>query len=216
LGSTPNADSSDPAWVDSDAPVGVCSSYQIATMTTERAIERKTALLEELLAALGEEWAGYEALEELLESGDYGDLNKGDIVTAKQKIHSATQHEEQAIDALEKSIEKLQDALSALGYEPEPTPSPGKAINPNPADGAGWVGVNADLSWTAGTNAASHDVYFGTSNPPPFINNQTATTFDPDRMTADIWYYWRIDAVNPGGTTTGTVWSFRTSSIPDP
>ncbi|MHC4890719.1 MAG: LamG domain-containing protein, partial [Planctomycetota bacterium] len=104
-------------WVDSDAPIGICNPYLIATMEIERAIERKTALLEELLGALADEWAAYEALEELLGSGDYGDLNKGDIVKAKQKIHSATQHEEQSIDALEKSIEKLDDALNALGIE---------------------------------------------------------------------------------------------------
>ncbi|MHC4462499.1 MAG: LamG domain-containing protein [Planctomycetota bacterium] len=121
LGSDPfAADDSDPAWVESDAPIGICNPYLTATMATERALERKTAILEELLAALAEEWTAYEALEELLESGDYGDLNKGDIVKAKQKIHSATQHQEQAIDALEKSVEKLQDALNALGYEPEP------------------------------------------------------------------------------------------------
>jgi len=89
-------------------------------MAAERVIERKIALIEELLAALAQEWAGYEVIEELLESGDYGDMYKGDIVTAKQKIHSATQHEEQSIDALEKSLEKLKDALSALDYEPEP------------------------------------------------------------------------------------------------
>jgi len=122
LGSTPDADESDPAWIDSDAPVSICSLYQIATLAADRAVERKTALLEELLAALAQEWAAYETLEELFESGDYGDLNKGDIVTAKQKIHSAIQHEEQSIDALEKSIEKLKDALSALGYEAEPPP----------------------------------------------------------------------------------------------
>jgi len=122
LGSTPDPDESDPTWVESDAPVGICRLYQIATMAAERAVERKTVMLEELLAALAEEWVAYETLEELFESGDYGDLNKGDIVTAKQKIHSAIQHEEQSIDALEKSIEKLKDALSALGYEPEPPP----------------------------------------------------------------------------------------------
>ncbi|MHC4462430.1 MAG: LamG domain-containing protein [Planctomycetota bacterium] len=122
LGSTPNPDVSDPAWEDSDAPIGICNPYLIATRATDGAVERKTAMLEELLVALAQEWTAYEALEELLEGGDYGDLNKGDIVTAKQKIHSATQHEEQAIDALEKSIEKLKDALSALGYEPEPPP----------------------------------------------------------------------------------------------
>ncbi len=212
LGSTPNPDVSDPAWVKSDAPVGICSLYQIATMAAERALGRKTALLEELLAALAEEWTACEALEELLESGDYGDLNKGDIVTAKQKIHSATQHGEQAIDALEKSIEKLEDALSALGYEPEPPPPPpGQASNPNPADGARWVSPYANLSWTAGSNAVSHDVYFGTTSPGTFRGNQTATTFDPGTMAYGATYYWRIDEVNPSGTTTGTVWSFITT-----
>ena len=214
LGSTPNVDNSDPAWVDSDAPVGICSLYQIATLATERALERKLAMLEELLAALAEEWAAYEALEEWLESGDYGDLNKGDIVTAKQKIHSATQHGEQSIDALGKSIEKLKDALSVLGYEPEPPPPPpGQASNPNPADRATGVSPYADLSWTAGSDAVSHDVYFGATSPGTFRGNQTATTFDPGTMAEGTTYYWRIDEVNAGGTTTGTVWIFTTGGI---
>ncbi len=211
LGSTPNPDVSDPAWIESDAPIGICSLYQIATMAVERALERKLAMLEELLAALAEDWTAYEALQEWLENGDYGDLNKGDIVTAKQKIHSATQHEEQSIDALEKSIEKLEDALSALGYEPPPPPPPpGQASNPNPADGPRSVFINADLSWTAGSNAVSHDVYFGTTSPGTFRGNQTSTTFDPGTMASYTTYYWRIDEVNPSGTTTGTVWTFRT------
>ncbi len=126
-------------------------------------------------------------------------------------LPAATQHEEQSIDALEKSIEKLEDALSALGYEPPPPPPPpGQASNPNPANGATGVSTNADLSWTAGSNAVSHDVYFGTTSPPPFIHNQTSTTFDPGTMASYTTYYWRIDEVNPGGTTIGTVWTFRT------
>ena len=134
-------------------------------------------------------------------------MNKGDIVTAKQKIHSATQHEEQSIDALEKSIEKLEDALSALGYNPA-----GQATNPNPANGATSVDTFADLNWTADPNATSHDVYFGRSSPPPFIGNQTATTFDPGIMAGNTTYYWRVDEVNPSWTTTGTVWTFRTAA----
>jgi hypothetical protein len=90
---------------------------------------------------------------------------------------------------------------------------PGQATNPNPSDLATDVGINADLSWTAGTGASSHDVYFGT-NPTPgagqFQGNQTTATFDPGVMDAETTYYWRIDEVNPVGTTTGTVWSFTT------
>ena len=93
---------------------------------------------------------------------------------------------------------------------------PGKAINPNPADGATGIGINADLSWTAGVDATSHDVYFGTTDPPAFIWNRTAKTFDPGTMTIRTTYYWRIDEVNAWGKTTGTVWSFTTEWGPPP
>ena len=82
------------------------------------------------------------------------------------------------------------------------------AWTPNPADGVAYVATNATLSWTAGSYATSHDVYFGTTNPPPFVQNQTGTTFNPV-MAADTTYYWRIDEVD-GGTYTGDVWSFTT------
>jgi hypothetical protein len=183
--------------------------YELAIIRTEDAIAKKVEVLERISAELEKEWAAYEVLEELLESGDYGDLDKGDIVTAKQKIHSAIQHQEQTIDALEKSIAKLKDALSALGYDPA-----GQASNPNPANGATSVDIFADLDWTAGPKTVSHDVYFGTTNPPAFIGNQTATTFDPGIMAGTTTYYWRIDEVNPSWTTTGTVWSFTTSFRP--
>ncbi|MBC8481695.1 MAG: fibronectin type III domain-containing protein [Planctomycetes bacterium] len=81
------------------------------------------------------------------------------------------------------------------------------------------VSITADLSWTAGANATSHSVYFGT-NPTPgageFQINQPGTTFDPDTMVAGTTYYWRIDEVGFGGTTTGEVWSFRAESLGTP
>jgi hypothetical protein len=94
------------------------------------------------------------------------------------------------------------------------TPLPEPANNPNPPDGVSFGDFNADLSWTAGTRAASHDVYFGTSNLPPFIHNQTSTTFDPGEMTIGAKYYWRIDEVNSSGKTTGKVWSFTIMTPP--
>ncbi|MHC4281777.1 MAG: right-handed parallel beta-helix repeat-containing protein, partial [Planctomycetota bacterium] len=95
-------------------------------------------------------------------------------------------------------------------------PSPGQASNPNPTDGETWVSTNADLSWKAGSYATSHDVYFGTSSTPPFIANQTYTTFEPGRMNPGTTYYWRIDEVNKWGKTTGLVWSFTTIEGPLP
>jgi hypothetical protein len=89
-----------------------------------------------------------------------------------------------------------------------------KARNPLPSDGAMDVSVSAYLSWTAGFGAKSHDVYFGTANPPPFVINQNNTTFEPGPLSLDTTYYWRIDEVNPYGTTIGPVWSFTTRARP--
>ncbi len=92
-------------------------------------------------------------------------------------------------------------------------PLPAQASNPHPYDYARGVDINADLSWTAGSRATSHDVYFGTSNPPPFIGNQTAETFDPCTMAEYTIYYWRIDQLNGWGKTTGQVWAFTTMGL---
>jgi len=95
-------------------------------------------------------------------------------------------------------------------------PLPARASNPHPYNAVRDVDTNADLSWTAGSDAESHDVYFGTTNPPLFIRNQTATIFDPGAMAGNTTYYWRIDEVNMWGTTTGTVWRFTTGWGPPP
>src|SRR6185503_6660914 len=75
-------------------------------------------------------------------------------------------------------------------------PVPGAASSPSPANGATLVDKNADLSWTAGSNAASHDVRFGTANPPPFVVNQAGTTYDPGTLAVNTTYFWRIDEIN--------------------
>jgi hypothetical protein len=88
--------------------------------------------------------------------------------------------------------------------------APGAASNPNPASGATNVSLTQDLTWSAGSGATSHDVYFGTTSPGTFRGNQAGTTFDTGTMAGGTTYYWRIDEKNAGGTTTGTVWSFAT------
>jgi hypothetical protein len=90
---------------------------------------------------------------------------------------------------------------------------PGQASNPDPPDGENKLQNPVTLSWTAGTDATSHDVYFGTDSTPDsgeFQGNQAGTTFDPGNLASKTDYYWRIDEVNAQGTTTGTVWTFKT------
>jgi hypothetical protein len=90
---------------------------------------------------------------------------------------------------------------------------PRKARGPNPFNNAIDGTPYTDLKWTAGSGAISHDVYFDTTNPPAFADNQTETTFDPCRLELDTLYYWRIDEVNDSNIViTGDVWSFTTVS----
>ncbi len=96
---------------------------------------------------------------------------------------------------------------------------PGAATNPSPADDATGVAVDVTLSWTAGTGATSHDVYFGASpilGAESFVGNQDENTFTPPALVPSATYYWRIDEVNAVGATTGAVWSFTTGATCTP
>ncbi len=80
-----------------------------------RAINNKETVLWISDLAFDKEWLASAALEIMLDSGDYGNLSKADIVKAKQTILSAMQQQEQSLDALEKSIENLEEVLTVLG-----------------------------------------------------------------------------------------------------
>ncbi len=91
----------------------------------------------------------------------------------------------------------------------------GWARDPSPADGAADAAENAVLSWTAGLNASSHAVYFGTT---PELGTadlkamQPGTSYNPGALDWGTTYYWRIDETNPIGVSTGLVWSFTTAT----
>ncbi len=103
------------------------------------------------------------------------------------------------------------------------------ALGPEPADGALVEDTWANLSWSPGELAVSHDVYIGDNFDD--INNGAESTFQgnqtetfivvgfpgfafPDGLVPGTTYYWRIDEVNdaePNSPWKGDVWSF---SIP--
>ena len=91
---------------------------------------------------------------------------------------------------------------------------PAQAGSPNPPNGAATVSRTSDLTWTADPGVTSHNVYFGTASPPPFVCNQTSTIFDPGTMAYDSKYYWRIDEQNKWSMTTGQSWDFSTLLSP--
>jgi len=100
------------------------------------------------------------------------------------------------------------------------------ATNPKPEDGAIYKDHQANLTWTAGFKATSHDVYFGDSfadvkdgTDSTFQGNQFSSSFDvglsdspcPDGLIPGTTYYWRVDEVNhwyQDSPWIGDVWSF--------
>jgi hypothetical protein len=92
---------------------------------------------------------------------------------------------------------------------------PSTSWQPHPTDGATDI-ISAQLSWAAGAGATSHMVYFGATNTPDFVSEEAdASYLVMQQMDANTTYYWRVDEKNSAGTTTGTVWSFTTSSTLD-
>ena len=95
-----------------------------------------------------------------------------------------------------------------------------------PADKEAHLDRSQGLSWTAGKNALSHDVYIGTSydavfnanhNSAEFKGNQTASKYALDDSYSSIpTYYWRVDEVSANGTVKGAVYSFKLSRLAFP
>ena len=91
---------------------------------------------------------------------------------------------------------------------------PGVATVPVPATNATGQAITATaLSWTAASGATSYKVYFGTNSSPAVLQTTvTASTWTTPALNNSTQYYWRVDAVNYCGTTTGTVWNFTTAN----
>lgn len=109
----------------------------------------------------------------------------------------------------------FEETFSASGSFPVTVnpPNPGAFTLQSPANAAGAIPVATALSWAASTNAASYDVYFGTTVPPPFAGNTTATSFNPGALVSETTYYWRVEAKNVTGTYTSPTWSFTTQIV---
>ena len=107
------------------------------------------------------------------------------------------------------------------------TAAPLAAFDPAPADGTPYVNPDTVLSWSAGKDAVSHDLYLGTDpdavanrDASVFVGKQLVTDYAAENLDAGTVYYWAIDEVTLADVTTaGEVWSFTTLpdlSIDDP
>ena len=87
---------------------------------------------------------------------------------------------------------------------------PGAPAGGSPTNGATLVVLTPVVSWSAGIGSTSHNVYFGTTSPPPFAANTTGTSYSPGALAGNTTYFWRIVAKNSAGTTSSGIWSFTT------
>jgi hypothetical protein len=91
------------------------------------------------------------------------------------------------------------------------------AREPQPVEGDTTEGANVTLSWRAGREAASHQVYLGTdAENLPLVGTVEESRYDAGALDYDITYYWQIVEVNEAETPTwhaGIVWSFATPAF---
>lgn len=104
-------------------------------------------------------------------------------------------------------------------------PPPGKAKNPQPADGETDVVRDVLLSWSPSKTAVTHDVYFGASFED--VNSRKLDAFvgpgldvnayDPEGLLdLEKTYYWCVDEVNtanPESPWQGDIWSFEIEPV---
>jgi hypothetical protein len=84
------------------------------------------------------------------------------------------------------------------------------AVNPNPADGATNVSLDADLSWKEAAFATSRDLWFGKAgNMQKITPSPTGTFYDPGTLELGRTYQWQVDEIG-SATVTGHIWSFTT------
>ena len=73
-------------------------------------------------------------------------------------------------------------------------------------------GTGVPLSFAFGFYGSDwNDIYFGTTNPPPFWGTVPAGYPMPSGVMPNTKYYWRVTARNASGTATSPVWSFTTT-----
>jgi len=106
-----------------------------------------------------------------------------------------------------------------LGVAAKPRVSDSLASEPSPDDGAEDVVRDIRFAWTAGSGAATHNLYLGVAfadvNDAALADavsaGQAETSYQPEEPLAyGQTYYWRVDEVSgvDGAVTRGEVWTF--------
>lgn len=90
--------------------------------------------------------------------------------------------------------------------------APAAPVNPAPAHLSPFIEPGSlALKWTGSANTTLYHVYLGNSAATLEKKaDTTAATYTINGLQENTTYYWRVDATNDLGTTTGDIWSFTT------
>jgi len=116
------------------------------------------------------------------------------------------------------------EGTSVLTLALDAPPVAGPASNPNPADGVYDVALTPTLTWSTGSYATSHRVFFGyssnavaiaTTNSTEYQGELAVATFAPGTLASSGRYYWRVDEMLGTNATAGATWTFATAVNPN-
>lgn len=117
------------------------------------------------------------------------------------------------IRAVSPTDSSLYSAVAAAKTPPVPS-APALPSAPSPANGFAYAEDGTlTLSWTGSTNTTTYSIYTG-SQPDSLTKKAdiTATSYALTALAAATRYYWRVDASNNLGITTGDTWTFTTAT----
>lgn len=103
---------------------------------------------------------------------------------------------------------------SESGSAPINSP-PDQPSNPSPPDSSEDQSVLTVLEWLCSDpdgDPLTYEVYFDTTHPPPYIQDQTNTDYNPPgELENGTTYYWQIIAKDAEYETEGQIWNFTTT-----
>jgi hypothetical protein len=129
LGSSSGIDTADPCWVESDAPVGRCTTEQVLGRNLFGATDDKKAANMLIAGAKAKEQASISLVDEL--RSQVTDINQQDAFKAKAQIRLAITQEEFVSRQIDMTIARLEEALRVLDYDVDSNSEP-------PPWGWGW------------------------------------------------------------------------------
>jgi phosphatidylserine/phosphatidylglycerophosphate/cardiolipin synthase-like enzyme len=152
----------------------------------------------------------------------FGSSNWTTSSASSQQEHNYFTRKSALFAFLEREFNRMwhnsEGAAETVAFKPLP---PNRPSNRAPANGTTVSGTAATLKWYGGPWAHVYDVYFGTTNPPPYaVPNQalgpsTSSTvlqsINVKNLRPHTTYYWQIVSWTMARQlAVGTVWNFRT------